>query len=363
MRSRGANSAMGNKAMADDTRVTGGAPSGGAAEAPPRPAAPAGGRLPGLEALRCVAAFCVLLLHARAVFGGAFIFGRGYLGVDFFLMLSGYLMARVQEPRLAAGLAPGSFMAKRYRRLWPMMAAGGLIGMPLLFVQSPGPGQFAVVAAVNMALLPVWGQTFVFPLNIPAWTIFGQIVCEGSHVAVLRRLRGWLLPAVIVALGAATAFCGAWHGSLDVGAKPETLGAGLVRCLFAYSVGMGLARWWGEEPPIPVPPLLALVVMPAVIAGSWALHVNGWWCDWLFVVLVCPVMLAGGLRLRRFRRQAGWLGQLSVPLFALQMPVLQGMHELGFGYWHGLAGAVAMGIGGVTVPAWWRARKAMLQPM
>ena len=36
------------------------------------------------------------------MFGGEFVFGRGYLGVDFFLMLSGYLMARVQEPRLAA---------------------------------------------------------------------------------------------------------------------------------------------------------------------------------------------------------------------------------------------------------------------
>ena len=310
-------------------------------------------RLPGLEALRCVAAFCVLALHTRAVFGGEFVFGRGYLGVDFFLMLSGFLMARVQEPRLAAGLAPWRFMTKRYGRLWPMMAAGGLIGLPMQYLRSNGLGEFAVVSVANLALLPVWGQMFVFPLNIPAWTIFSQVVCEGSHVLVLRRLRGWLLPVLIGALGAGMAWIGVRYGSFDVGAKPETLFAGLIRCLFAFTIGMGLARWWRDHSPLPVPPLLALVVMPMVIAGAWALDIRGWWFDWLFVVLVCPLMLAGGLRLVRFGRVAGMVGTLSFPLFALQMPVLQGMQHLGASYWAGFGAAVAVGIGGVLAPLGW----------
>ena len=318
-------------------------------------AAPRGGRLPGLEALRCVAAFSVLLLHTRAVFGGQFVFGRGYLGVDFFLMLSGYLMARVQEPRLAAGLAPGAFMVKRYRRLWPMMAAGGIIGIPMEYFRARGGGEFIEVTALNMALLPVWGQMFIFPLNIPAWTIFAQVVCEGAHALGLWRLRGWWLPGAIVLLAGAMVRIGMAYGSFDLGAKPETLAAGLARCLFAYLIGMGLARWWRDEPPIPVPPLFALLVMPIALAGGWAMGVNGWWFDYGFVVLVCPLMLAGGLRLRRFQRSAGVVGRLSFPLFALQMPVLQAMQHFGFGYWAGLSGAILVGIGGMIVPARWAA--------
>ena len=311
-----------------------------------------GGRLPGLEALRCVAAFCVLLLHTRAVFGGEFVFGRGYLGVDFFLMLSGYLMTRVQEPRLASGRAPWAFMIKRYRRLWPVMAAGGIIGIPMLYLQAQGFGAFIWIAAANMALLPVWGQTFIFPLNIPAWTIFVQLVCEGVQVLGLRRVPTAILPLVVAVLAAAMGYLGETYGSFDLGAKPDTLLPGFIRCLMAYSIGMVLARWWGNTAPLPVPPLLALVAMPLAIIGGWVWHAQGWWFDFLFVMLVCPVMLAGGLRLRRFQRAAGLLGQLSFPLFALQMPVLQGMHALGFTYWAGLFGAVVVGCAGAAIAAW-----------
>ena len=46
-------------------------------------------RLAGLDALRGIAALLVMGLHANAVFHGLAPFSKGYLGVDFFLMLSG----------------------------------------------------------------------------------------------------------------------------------------------------------------------------------------------------------------------------------------------------------------------------------
>ena len=319
-------------------------------------------RLPGLEVLRCVAAICVLLLHTRAVYGGRFIFGRGYLGVDFFLMLSGYLMARTQETRLVEGLNPWRFMAKRYRRLWPMMAAGGLIGMPMQYLRSAGVGRFVWVTLANLALVPVPFQPFVFPLNIPAWTIFYEMVANFLHVTLFWRLRGGWLMLALALLMPAMAAIGAWHGSFDVGARPGTFLAALPRVTLAYLLGVGLYRWWRDQPPLPVPPLLALVLMPVVIAASWWLGITGWAFDLAFVLLACPVMIAGALRLQRFGRQAALIGQLSFPLFALQMPILEGLRPWQVGAWVGGGCALAAGIAAALVSAWLRNRKQSPQP-
>ena len=301
------------------------------------------GRLPGLEALRCVAAVCVLLLHTRAVYGGTPVFGRGYLGVDFFLMLSGFLMARVQEPRLDGGMTPWNFLWKRYKRLWPMMAAGTLLGMPMQWLRARGIGDFIEVVALNLMLVPVWGQPFVFPVNIPAWTIFYELFANASHVLGLRHLRRFWLPLAIVLLAPLEVWLAVrWHG-LDLGARPATFLPGAVRVIFAYLIGMALSRWWRDGPVLPVPAIPAILAMPVVLALGWWLHLGSAWYDLGFVVLVAPLMIAGGLRLRRFGGLAAAIGQLSFPLFALQMPVLQGLRHFGCHGW--FAGFMALGVG------------------
>ena len=316
-----------------------------------------GGRLPGLEALRFFAALCILLLHTRAVFGGQRVFGHGYLAVEFFLMLSGFLMAHVQEPRIAA---PVQFLVKRYRRLWPTMALRGAIGLPRLWLLSPSLPVFARTASANLALLPVFDNQFAFPLNIPAWTIFYELVANTLHVLVLRHLRTWLIWLGAALLVPVMVWLGHRYGNFDLGAKPETLLAGLPRIMFAYLIGMALGRWWGAKSPVPVPWPLAIPAMPAILAAAWYLKLDTtWWFDFLFTVIACPLMIAGALRLDRFHRFAGLLGQLSFPLFAVQMPILQGMERLGFGYWTGMATAFAGGIMATFLaglPAQWRAR-------
>jgi peptidoglycan/LPS O-acetylase OafA/YrhL len=94
-----------------------------------------------------------------------------------------------------------------------------------------------------------------------------------------------------------------------------------------------------------VPPLLALPAMPVILAGGWWLSIDqSWPFDFLFTVIACPLMIAGGMRLIRWHRAAGLAGQLSFPLFAVQMPILQGMRMLGFDGWTGGAAALAGGI-------------------
>ncbi|NBC36321.1 acyltransferase family protein [Novosphingobium sp. FSY-8] len=324
--------------------------------------APRPQRLPGLEVLRLIAASCVLFLHALANFGAtsgitltaangtpfdaARLFGRGYLGVDFFLMLSGFLMATVQEPRLSTGLSPWRFMGKRYWRLWPMMALGGLIGLPRLFIRAPDWWDATWVAAANLLLIPVPWHSFVFPLNVPAWTIACELICNALHVTLLWRIRGGWLWLALAALLPVQLWIGAHWQYYNVGAQPANFLPGVARCLFAYMLGMGLARWWRAGTPIPMPWWLALPLMPLVLAlahwGQW----RGWGYELGFTLVICPLMIAGAMRLNRFHGAAAWAGRLSFPLFALQMPILEGMRMLHSSYW------VAIGLAyGVSVAA------------
>lgn len=287
-------------------------------------------------------------------------FGRGYLAVDFFLMLDGLLMARVQEARMVGGFAAWRFMARRYRRLWPMMALSGAIGLPLQYLRSHGLGDFLSVSGRNLLLLPATSRGFAFPLNIPAWTIFAQLVCEAAHVALLRRITGrwlWLMVGLMLPAWLAIAH-GA--GGLNVGPRPMNLAPGLVRCLFAYALGMGLGRAWRGASVPPVPPILALIAMPAALVGLWAAGAHGWWIDPLLVVTLCPMMLAGGMRLTRGSGIARRAGRLGFPLFALQMPVLQGLSYLGARAWVGVAAALVAAVVGARLEPWLARRRRVM---
>lgn len=326
-----------------------------------KPSAAKAGRLPGLEALRFVAALCVLLLHARAVYGGRLVFARGYLGVDFFLMLSGYLMARTQEARLASGVTrPVRFMVNRYKRLWPTMAMGGLLGLPRLVYHSASALSAAGIAIANLLLIPLPLSFFLFPLNIPAWTIFFEMVANTLHVTLFWRFSRWLLIGALLILLPVDVWIAKTYGGLDVGAKGETFLVGLPRVAFAYLIGIALYRWWRDRPPVAIPPVLAIAVMPVLLAAGWWLGWQDWRFDLAFVLIVCPLMIAGALRLAPDSRLAGvsaLVGQLSFPLFALQMPILEGLREFQRNIWVGGGAALAVGILGAVVTAWNKRRK------
>lgn len=174
-------------------------------------------RLAGLDALRGIAALLVMGLHANAVFHGLEPFSKGYLGVDFFLMLSGFLMARITEPRLADGMAPQQFMVARYKRFWGMVALGSLIGLPYLWVRSGAEWwPFLPALIANFALLPWPVANLLFALNIPAWTIFAELVANAAHVFALRRLPNTALAALTALLGGLTIWVAvAWARSMS----------------------------------------------------------------------------------------------------------------------------------------------------
>ena len=286
--------------------------------------------------LRGIAALCVLGLHARAIYGDqAWIFGKGYLAVDLFFMLSGYVMARTYDPRLANGLSPLRFLFARYRRLWPVMAVGSVIGLPKLWLELQSPSGFALTAGLNLLLLPVPHEGPGFPLNIPAWSILFELTANLIHGLILWRLRLRCLVLLAAATLPPIFWVGSSYGTFDVGAHTFDFFAGLPRVLLSYLIGIVLWKLWQDEPAVPVPPALALVAMPTMFAVAWVMGLQDWRLDLVFIVVACPLLIAGGLRLRAgssaVDRCALAFGALSFPLYAVHMPVLQGMHLLGYG--------------------------------
>lgn len=273
---------------------------------------------------------------------------KGYLAVDLFFMLSGYVMARTYERRFAGGFTAGRFMIARYWRLWPIMAVGSLIGVPKLLSETTDWSGFAVSAGFNLLLLPVPASYLAFPLNIPAWSIFFELVANLFHAVALWRwgIR-WLIALVAITVPL-TIGVGLHYGTFDLGAHTDHFFAALTRGMLSYVIGIVLWRWWRDEPVLPCPSLLAAA---ATLAAVLIAHFSGftdWWLDLAIILLLCPLLLAAGLAYHPTGRAAiavaSGLGALSFPLYATHMPVLEGMRVLGYGW---VAGGLAMLLTGI----------------
>jgi len=282
-------------------------------------------RLAGLDLLRGIAALSVLAYHTLPVLTGAWR-GNAYLAVDFFFMLSGYVMARTYEARLAEGLRPSAFVAARCRRLWPTMFAAGLLGLPGFFIVY-GFGQLPVAVA-NLLLIPVLTMRWVYPLNAPAWSIFFELFANAVHALLLRRLPRLLL--ILLALAMVPILVPvASRLTFDLGAHAVSFAYGFPRVLLSYAIGVALWRWWRDEPTVAVSPDCAFLAMP-LFFGAGAFYGGSWQGGLVFILLLCPMMIAGGLRWQGagapFARLAG---AMSFPLYALHTPIFTAVELAG----------------------------------
>ncbi len=262
-------------------------------------------RLKGLDALRGIAALVVLSYHVAAIFA---ISGQpnGYLAVDFFFMLSGFVIAGVLERTPEAGV---EFVCSRYKRFWPTMAAGTAIG---LFVT---PYSQWWEALPGFMLLPIFSSAWVFPLNSPTWSIFFELYANAVH-SVMRRL--W--PAVFFASLALLIVTGGFGG----GPTPGNFFQGFPRVLLSYSLGvMMFQRWTVGGLPLKIPACFGLLLLTLLV--PW----QSPWLDYSFVLLICPLLIMSGVK--ESLPFAEKLGALSFPLYAIHYPLLLAGKSLGAG--------------------------------
>ncbi len=115
-------------------------------------------------------------------------------------------------------------------------------------------------------------------------------------------------------------------GDAGPGMRPEDFLLGYLRVATSYTLGVALWQLWQDKPPVPVHPALAMLAMPVLLTvGPGPLPI--WLFEVLFVVVACPLVIAGGLRAKPAVGRL--LGRLSFPLYAVHAPALVIVKELG----------------------------------
>jgi peptidoglycan/LPS O-acetylase OafA/YrhL len=290
----------------------------------PKIAAMANTRFYSLDGLRAVCALSVALCHCELLFGNGVIFCHGYLAVDMFFMLSGFVISGCYDARFAAGLGARDFLVARVRRLAPVYWGGlGLciVAAMLCLPYERGNSPFALAVSGLMAafLIPVFGPaTFAYPANSVAWTLLWELIVNFAYAGWMRRLtsRGMLAVAVILLLPA-IAFAGTNSRAWSFGMTGMDLWFGGLRAVPEFLIGVLLnrayksghfARLPAMTPMVPLTAWLAVAVLPQGLPVL---------LDAGVAILVCPLLIALLVRGEvQTPRWFGVLGAMSYPLYA-----------------------------------------------
>ena len=206
-------------------------------------------RYEALDSLRGVCACMVVLFHfgARGMIVNLPFIRQGWLFVDFFFVLSGFVIAASYGGRLAQGFPFGRFMLLRAGRLYPLhiavlaiFLAMELVGilLPGLTPRAPFTGSRTLPdLVVSIFLLQAFNPPGGLAWNNPSWSIaaeFWTYILAALVFARGQRAAPWIVGAII-------ALAGAWLGS-----TPQHLAHdanfGVVRCFYGFFIGV-VAFW------------------------------------------------------------------------------------------------------------------------
>jgi peptidoglycan/LPS O-acetylase OafA/YrhL len=215
--------------------------------------------LDALTGIRGLAAWGVVLYHVRLSLSGLLpepaiaALGKGYLAVDLFFMLSGFVIWYNYAARIRDGgwVEARLFLWRRFARVWPLHGAvlAAFAGFALLLGLSgrDTAGYPWAELPLHLLLVQNWGFLPKLAWNHPAWSISTELAAYllfPALVAVWRwdKLPSWALLGIAGALALAIHLLFAAHGERTLGARIEQLG--LWRCLAGFAMGMVLCLLW-----------------------------------------------------------------------------------------------------------------------
>ena len=290
-----------------------------------------------LDALRGVAALVVLLFH------GAFFFGlappaEGYLAVDVFFVMSGFIIAYRYDDDLRRGLRVRDFLVLRLIRLYPLFLLGAVLGLvPALAAVASHHADHVhegLVASFPLALLMLpstwaWPDLSVaYPLNYVSWSLALEIVVNVAYAASHRVWSVRNLAVLVAAAFACLCIAAFAYGSLNIGYEWANAPGGLPRIVFGFGLGVLIFRLRAGRPALRVrwwilvafvPALLfvdPLRLAPAAFRPAW---------DMLVVALAVPTIVVAAIANEPPKAAQGacaLAGVFSYVLYSLHAPFI-----------------------------------------
>lgn len=306
-----------------------------------------------LDGLRGVAALLVVFFHVFEIHShgdhSKQIINHGYLAVDFFFLLSGFVLGYAYDDRWGK-MTLKDFFKRRIIRLQPMIIIGSIIGALLFYFQdSPALGwgginevpvwKMLLVMLIGFTLIPVGkgldirGWNEMHPLNGPAWSLFFEYIANIVYALILRRVSKVVLAILVVVAAGFTIhyaltnpngdIIGGW--SID---DSTQLKIGFIRLAFPFLAGLLLARIgklrYTKNAFLSAALLLVVLLSVPRLGDADSLCLNGLYeCFCLIIMFPFIIWLGAGGKVQGYKasKVCKFLGDISYPIYITHFPI------------------------------------------
>ena len=307
-----------------------------------------------LDGMRGLAAVVVMVFHW--FYDEHFTLLRNsFIAVDFFFILSGFVICYAYGTRIDQGLSISDYIARRIGRLYPVMFTSVLIGAPLFYLSTlTADTDFTIrdsltACTQNLFMLPYMTGKKVgtdvialFPGSGPLWSIFFEMIASISFPLLFRlrdrKLRAFCLCSLGVLI--ASAFLRGFTGhqrllNMDAGWGVENFFGGFPRIAFGFSCGMLLyklrqgttgasrAASFRANPWALYAALVGILIFPSYVQGAYSIFA---------VSVLAPALVWYGSAATCHSRftiiVSEFLGWLSYPLYCLHWPAFAAVRGL-----------------------------------
>lgn len=333
-----------------------------------------------LDGLRGVAAIVVVCFHLFEAYATSHvdqIINHGYLAVDFFFILSGFVIGYAYDDRWKT-MTIKDFLKRRFIRLHPMVVIGAIIGAVMFYFQGCSVwdvskvtvAMLLVATLMNACLIPaspgieIRGLTEMYPLNGPSWSLFFEYIGNILYAIFIRKLSTKALSILILLAGCGLAAFAIWgpYGDICVGfaMTGDNMLGGSLRLLFSFSAGLLMSRIFK---PIHIKGAfwicsLSVIVLLAVprLGGNEHFWMNGIY-DTLCFAFLFPLIVylgaSGKTTDKTTTRICKFLGDISYPLYMVHYPFIYlyyaWVKNENLTFVQSLPGAVALVIGSILL--------------